>query len=126
MPHHALRVDAARNVLQVAFAPLGQEQREEVDLEEEVAQLVAQLLVVAALGGVRDLVGLLDRVWDDRPRSLLAVPRTVAPQPLGQLLELEQRLAQELSVGRCSLSGCDGRSEERTQGASIVKDYWRD
>src|SRR5206468_1068572 len=96
--------DAARNVLQVAFAPLGQEKREEVDLEEEVAQLVAQLLVVAALGGVRDLVGLLDRVRDDRPRSLLAVPRTIAPQPLGQLLELEQRLAQELSVGRCSLS----------------------
>src|SRR4029453_8610447 len=94
MPHDELRVDAARNLLQVTFPALGQEQGEEVDLEEEVAELVAQLLVVAALGGVRDLVGLLDRVRDDRPRRLLAVPGTVAPQPLGELLELEQRLAQ--------------------------------
>ena len=43
-----------------------EQQREEVDLEEQVAELVEQLRVVAGERGVRDLVGLLDRVRDDR------------------------------------------------------------
>ena len=63
-----------------------EQQREEVDLEEQIAELVEQLRVVERDGRVRDLVRLLDRVRDDRPRGLLAIPRTVAPQAAGQLL----------------------------------------
>jgi len=84
-------VHGARDRLEVALPALLEEQREEVDLEEEVAELVEQLLGAAADGGVRDLVRLLDGVRDDRPRRLLTVPRALAAQPLGQLLELEQR-----------------------------------
>jgi len=87
-----LRVDGAGDRLEVALPPLREEQGEEVHLEEQVAELVEQLLGAAADGGVRDLVGLLDRVRDDRPRGLLPVPGAVAPQPLRQLLELEQRV----------------------------------
>src|SRR4029450_10703020 len=104
-----LRVDAARNLLQVTFPALGQEQGEEVDLEEEVAERVPPLLLVAALGGVRALVGLLDRVRDDRPRRLLAVPGTVAPQPLGELLQLEQRLGQRHRARLTASAGLRGR-----------------
>ena len=71
--------------LEVARALLLEQQREEVDLEEEVAELVEQLRVVAGERRVGDLVGLLDRVRDDRPRGLLAVPGAVAAEPLGQL-----------------------------------------
>ena len=91
---HELRVHGARDRLEVARAALGQQEREEVDLEEQVAELVEQLLVGARERGVRDLVGLLDRVRHDRRRRLLAVPGTVAPKALCQTLQVEQRLAQ--------------------------------
>src|SRR5215212_214140 len=72
---------------QVALAALLEQQRQEMHLEEHVAELVEQLGVVAALGGVGELVGLLDGVGDDRALVLLAVPRAVAPQPARQLVE---------------------------------------
>jgi len=50
-----------------------------VHLEEHVAELVQQLGVVAGVGRVGELVGLLDRVRDDRAGILRAVPRAVAP-----------------------------------------------
>ena len=84
----------ARDRLEVALPALGQQKGEEVDLEEQVAELVEQLLVCARERGVRDLVGLLDRVRHDRRRGLLAVPGTVAPKALCQTLQVEQRLAQ--------------------------------
>jgi hypothetical protein len=89
-----LLVDQPRRLLEVALAALLQEQREEVDLEEQVAELVEQLLVVAGERGVGDLVRLLDRVRDDRALGLLAVPRAVAPQALGQRLQLDEGLRQ--------------------------------
>jgi hypothetical protein len=85
-------VDQARGRLQVALPPLLEEQREEVDLEEQVAELVEQLLVVAGERRVRDLVRLFDRVRDDRPLGLLAVPRAVAAQALGERLQLDEGL----------------------------------
>ena len=88
-----LLVDQPRRRLEVALAALLEQQREEVDLEEQVAELVEQLRVVVRERRVGDLVGLLDGVRDDRPRGLLAVPRAVAAQALGQLLQLEQGLA---------------------------------
>jgi hypothetical protein len=90
VPRDELVVDPARDGGEVALALLLQQQREEVGLEEEVAELVLELPRVARQGGVRDLVGLLNRVRDDRLRGLLAIPRAVAPQPLGELLELEE------------------------------------
>ena len=73
-----LGVHRPRHLLEVAVALLLQQQGEEVDLEEEVAELVEQLGRRSGLGRVGDLVGLLDRVRDDRPRRLLAVPGAVA------------------------------------------------
>src|SRR5439155_7159316 len=86
-----LRVDPASDALEVTLPAFGQEQREEIDLEEEVAELVEQLGVVALLGRVGHLVSLLDRVRHDRAGRLLAIPGAIPPQPLGELLELEQR-----------------------------------
>ena len=92
MPAHELLVDAAGHLRQVAGSSLLEQEREEVDLEQEVAELVEQLLVVAGERRVRDLVGLLDRVRDDRRRGLLAVPGALAAQPLRQALQLEEGL----------------------------------
>ena len=77
---------------EVARAALLQQQREEVDLEEHVAELVEQLRVVATMRRVRQLVRLLERVRHDRALVLLAIPRALAPQPPRQLVEAHQRL----------------------------------
>ena len=72
---------------EVAGAALLEQQRQEVDLEEHVAELVEQLRVVAGVGGVGELVGLLDGVRDDRALVLLAVPRALDAQAARQLVE---------------------------------------
>ena len=72
---------------EVAGAALLEQQRQEVDLEEDVAELVEQLGVIAALRRIGELVGLLDRVRDDRSLVLLAVPRALAPEAVGDLVE---------------------------------------
>ena len=127
MARDEFRVHGARDLLEISLAPLVQEQREEIDLEEKIAELVTEFGGVVRLRGVGDLVRLLDRVRDDRPRCLLAIPRAVAAQSLGELLELFERLP-ELAIlaGRYSLSGRDGRSDRRTREASIAQCYWRD
>ena len=86
MPAHELVVHQAGDSFEIPMAFLLEQQREEEDLEEQVAELVEELLVVARERGVGDLVRLLDRVRHDRPRGLLAVPRAVSPKPLGQAL----------------------------------------
>jgi hypothetical protein len=95
----------AGHLLEVAAALLGEEQGEEVDLEEQVAELVEELVGCAGDGRVGDLVGLLDRVGDDRAGGLLAVPGTVPPQPLRQLLQLQKRRSQPGRGGRGWLLG---------------------
>ena len=77
---------------QIAGAALLQQEREEVDLEQHVAELVEHLGVVAALGGVGELVGLLDGVGDDRALVLLTVPRALPAQPPGDRVKLGQGL----------------------------------
>ena len=79
MTPYELVVDSAGGLLEVALPLLFEQEREEVDLEEQVAELVEQLLGPVGERRVSDLVGLLDRVRDDRPRGLLAIPGTVAP-----------------------------------------------
>ena len=66
---------------EAALAALLHQEREEIDLEQHVAELVEQLGVVTAVRGRRQLVRLLDRVRHDRALVLLAVPRALAPQP---------------------------------------------
>ncbi len=88
---HELGVDPARHFGEVAGATLLQQEGEEDRLEQEVAELVGQLRVVTGLHRVGHLVGLLDGVGDDRALRLGAVPGTVAPEPLGELLQIDER-----------------------------------
>ena len=80
-----------------AAAALLEQQREEVDLEEHVAELVEQLGVVARVRGGRQLIGLLDRVRHDRALVLLAIPRALHAQPAGERVEALNR--------RCGVRG---------------------
>src|SRR3954453_9937453 len=88
---HELGADVLGDLGEVAGAALLEQQREEVDLEEDVAELVEELAVVAALGGVGELVGLLERVRHDRALVLLAVPRALAAQAGGGVVEASGR-----------------------------------
>ncbi len=86
-----LRLDGARGLLEAPGIALLEQEGEEVRLEEQVADLVEQLRVVAGERRVGDLVRLLDRVRDDRAGRLLAIPRALAAQALGQRLQLDER-----------------------------------
>ena len=77
---------------QRAGAALLQQQREEVHLEEHVAELVQQLGVITRVRRGGELVRLLDRVRDDRALVLLAVPRALPAQAPGELVEAPERL----------------------------------
>ena len=79
MPAHELVVAAPSHLLEVALAFLLEQAREKVDLEEKVAELVQLLGRVPGEYRVGYLVSLLDRVWNDRGRGLLAIPGTVDP-----------------------------------------------
>ena len=83
---------SVRHLREVAGAALLEQQRQEVDLEQHVAELVEQLRVVAAVRGVGELVGLLDRVRHDRALVLLAVPRALDAQPARDRVESRERL----------------------------------
>ena len=109
------RISFWRHVLgdlgQRPAAALLEQQREEVDLEEDVAELVEELGVVAGVRRGGELVGLLDGVRDDRALVLLAVPRALAPQPAGELVEGRDRRGRLLGRAhprgayRCRASG---------------------
>jgi hypothetical protein len=89
MPRNQLVMNRAGHARQVALALLLQQQREEEGLEEEVAELILELAGIAADRRIGDLIRFLDRVRNDRPNRLLAVPRTVTAEPLGQALKIE-------------------------------------
>ena len=94
MTANELLVDSACDPFQVLRTSLLEQQREKVDLEEQVTELVRELRVVAGDGSVRDFVRFLDRVWDDRAFRLFSIPGTVAAESLGQLLEVDERLGE--------------------------------
>ncbi len=77
---------------EVARAALLEQQRQEVHLKQDVAELVEELRVVAGVRGVGELVRLLDRVRDDRPLVLLAIPRALHAQAARELVEAAERL----------------------------------
>ena len=97
--------DVAGDLREVAGAALLEQQRQEMDLEQHVAELVEHLGVVAPLGGVGELVGLLDRVGHDRALVLLAVPRALHPQPARDRVEPGERLGDRRGLRRGSPRG---------------------
>ena len=92
--------DVAGDLREIAGAALLEQQRQEVDLEQHVAELVDHLRVVTAPGGVGELVGLLDRVRHDRALVLLAVPRAFHAQPARDRVEPGERLGDRRGLGR--------------------------
>ena len=78
----------------------------EDDLEQQVAELAAQLVVVSLVDGVGHLVGLLDRHRLDALVGLLAVPRAAArgAQAGDQLDESGEQL-RPTSRGRLAARG---------------------
>jgi hypothetical protein len=71
-----------------------------VHLEEDVAELVEQLGVVARVRRGGQFVGLLDRVRDDRALVLLAVPRALLAQAAGERVEALDRRCGVLRVAQ--------------------------
>ncbi len=69
-----LRGDGLDDVAEGEFAGLLSHLRMVDDLQQEVAELVAQIVEIAARNRVRHLVGLLDRVGRDGRKILLDVP----------------------------------------------------
>ena len=95
---YELPVDAACDLLEAGSAALLEQQRQKVDLEEQVTQLVGELRIVVGDRRVGHLECFLDRVRHDRACRLLAVPRTVAPQPLRQSLKVLERAPEVVHV----------------------------
>jgi len=75
---HELLVDRAHDVRDRELARILGDARLEDHLEEQVAELLAELAGVALLDGGDDLVGLLDDVGLERLGGLLAVPGAAA------------------------------------------------
>ena len=99
-----------------------EQQREEVDLEEQVAELVEQLRVVIGERRVGDLVGLLDRVRDDRLAPSARDPTGSRGADAPSALQLEQGLGQALHVsvvgGRGDSSSVDVAGRRRSPPGS--------
>ena len=72
----------------------------EVDLQQQVAELLAQVVGVTGVDRLERLGGLLLEVARERPVGLLALPGAVAPQPAHVVEEVEQRLALGHPVSR--------------------------
>ncbi len=98
-PHHVVEREGAGRLGDVSV---------EEDVQEEVAQLACERRSVAAVDGVDDLVGLLDRQLPDGLVRLLAVPRTVAAQAADDGDEvLEERRVGRGAVGVVQPEGID-------------------
>ncbi len=69
-----LVADRARDGIEVEASVLGRELRQEHDLEQQVAELVAQILERAALQRIDDLARLFQRVRRERGVVLLQIP----------------------------------------------------
>ena len=87
--------DAVGHVVDVPPSLVGGHLRVEHDLQQQVAELVAEAFVVAPVDRVEDLVGLLEQVPGQRAVVLFRVPRTPAgpPKPGHHPDEVEQPLA---------------------------------
>ena len=75
MPAHELLGDRLHHVAEVEGALFLRHAGMEHDLQQEVAQFLAQIGQVAAGDGVGDLIGLFERVGRNGRKILLQVPR---------------------------------------------------
>ena len=89
--------DAAGDVVEGEGAGLLGDHGVEVDLQQQVAELLAQVVpvtgLVAGVDRLEGLVGLLEQVASQRAVGLLALPRALGAQPPHHRQELQQRLA---------------------------------
>ena len=83
-------VIACDHVAEIERALLLRHAGVEHDLEQEVAQFLAQVVEIAARDGVGDLVGLLERVGRDGREILLQVPRAAGAGRAQRRHDLEQ------------------------------------
>ena len=74
MPANHLVRERVDHVGDGKLAAFGGQLRVEDDLEEQVAELLAQLRVVAAFDRVDDFVGLLDQIAHERLRGSVRGP----------------------------------------------------
>ena len=109
-----LGLDLGRDGAQVSGLVLLQQQAEEVDLEEQVAELAVLLARVPAGDGVGELVDLLDRVRDDVGGALLAIPWALLAQDRRDPAQREQFLGDE-AVGE-RVTGRDGLDGQAARG----------
>ena len=84
----------ARHLLilqQITNQPFQTRQRTDSELTGTIAIRRREKIIVDILRdrGIRDLIGLFDRVGHDRPRGLLAVPRALASQATRQFLQFD-------------------------------------
>ncbi len=73
-------------------------------MEEQVAELAGRLLAFAGVGGIDELVGLLQRVGDDVVETLLTVPGALAAQYADDTIQLQQVSGQSLAAAGLLLS----------------------
>ena len=123
MAAHELVVDAARNRLEIACSALGEQQREEERLVQQVTELVDELRVVIRHRGIRDLVRLLHGVGNDRARRLVGVPRALAAQQRGELLQLAERLLEAQPVSVVPAAGDARPGGAKPEAYSILSAY---
>ena len=67
--------DRGGHVLEAEGAGFARHLRMVDDLQQQVAELLAQMFEIAPADRVGDLVSLLDRVWRDGGEALFQVPR---------------------------------------------------
>ena len=77
----------------------------EHDLQQEVAELVAQIVEVAALDGVGHLIGLFDRIGRDGRKILLQVPRAAGAGRAQRRHDLDE--ARDVGGGLHGGTGCE-------------------
>src|SRR5271154_4444782 len=79
MPTDQLGGDRLDHVAEFEAALLFRHTGVEDDLQQEIAEFVAQIREIAALDRVGDFIGFLEREGDDRGEGLFEVPRTAGP-----------------------------------------------
>ena len=85
--------DVAGHVVDGELAGLLGDHGVEVDLEQQVAELLAQVRHVAGVDRLERLVGLLEQVARQRAVGLPGLPGALGAQPAHHLEELEEALA---------------------------------
>jgi hypothetical protein len=96
VPPDQLLHDPARDVVHVPRAFVGRHLRVEDDLQQDVAELLAQAIAVVRVDRVEHLVGLLEEVAREARVVLLEVPGTPAraAEPRHHPHEIQQSLAE--------------------------------